>query len=216
MADEGIAQGVERLLREGNYIGAYSRVRALPESDPLRSELSGRVANAVASELQASRSAGSERVAYLRAQLAWVCRDIPGLSYLYREQLRQREGGGNELLRSIQDLASGRTDEVADRVRRNVEGVQESIASGEAQDRIQSFLKDAERNLRDGAKQVGSFLDSVVKRGQSIRAENENRASDRTRPRDQDAPPREETRGAEDGSVKIPINGDEDPPKSGD
>lgn len=160
---------IESLIGEKNYIGAYGHLKLLSDSDSLRIDLTGKIANAVSDELSALRGQNPERQAYLRAQLAWVCRDVPGLSYLYREQIRSRGEQGFDLLKSIQDLASGRPADAADRVKRGMEDVQESIVSGQASDKIQDLFKDMERNMKNGARQVGDFLDSMIKRGESIR-----------------------------------------------
>jgi hypothetical protein len=195
---------VDGLLREKNYIGAYGRAQKLPESDGLRIDLTGKIANAISEELSALRGQNPERQAYLRAQLAWVCRDVPGLSYLYREQLRARTDANFDLLKSIKDLASGRPEDAADRLRRGVEDVQESINSGQAGDRIQGMLKDVERNMRDGAKQVGAFIDSMISRGEGIRKDSAKRVGDE---------PADGSPGNEEPSVKIEIEkGDEDRP----
>jgi len=168
METEDLGRRIDELLREKNYIGAYGRVQRLPDSDGLRSELTGKIANAVAEELAALRGQNPERQAYLRAQLAWVCRDVPGLSYLYREQTRSR-ADNFDLLKSIKDIASGHPEDAADRLKRGVEDVQESIASGEAGDKLQGLFKDVERNMRSGARQVGEFIDSMVSRGEAVR-----------------------------------------------
>ncbi len=164
---------VDTLLKEGNYIGAYGHVRTLPEADSLRVDLTGRIANAILEELSSLRGQSSERNAFLRAQLAWVCRDVPGLSYLYREQTRARQEPAFDIFKSIQDIASGRPEDAADRVKRSVEDVRESIASGQATEKLQDVFKEVERNMKEGAKQVGSFFDNMVRRGEEIRRQSE-------------------------------------------
>jgi len=194
---------IDALIAEGNYIGAYGRVRRMSDSDDAKAELTGRIANAIASELQSARSQGSERQAYLRAQLAWVCRDVPGLSYLYREQVRQRPADiGGDLLKSIRDIAEGRPADAADRVRRDIEGVQESIASGEAADKVQGFLKEAGRAVGEGVKRVGDLLDSVTRRGESIRLEREGRGK--------------KPEAAADAEVRMRIEGEDGPGTDGE
>lgn len=197
METEDLGRRVDELLRERNYIGAFGRVQKVPESDGLRAELTGKIANAISEELAALRGQNPERQAYLRAQLAWVCRDVPGLSYLYREQTRSR-AENFDLLKSIRDLASGRPEDAADRLRRGVEDVQESISSGETGDKLQGLLKDVERNMRSGARQVGQFIDSMVSRGETIRKDASKTIGE---------PPADD----EEPSVRIDIQKDEDP-----
>jgi hypothetical protein len=169
MERDELESRVDDLVRERNYIGAYGRVKRLPDSDGLRIDLTGKIANAVSEELSALRGQNPERQAYLRAQLAWVCRDVPGLSYLYREQIRSRNEASFDILKSIKDLAVGRPEDAADRIKRGMEDVQESISSGQAGDQFQNLLKDVERNMRSGAQQVGNFIDSMISRGETLR-----------------------------------------------
>jgi hypothetical protein len=169
MERDELESRVDDLVRERNYIGAYGRVKRLPDSDGLRIDLTGKIANAVSEELSALRGQNPERQAYLRAQLAWVCRDVPGLSYLYREQIRSRNEASFDILKSIKDLAVGRPEDAADRIKRGMEDVQESISSGQAGDQFQNLLKDVERNMRSGAQQVGNFIDSIISRGETLR-----------------------------------------------
>lgn len=202
MDKDGLRSRVDALIGERNYIGAYGSVRSLSDSDGMRAELTGKIANAVSEELAGLRGQNPERQAYLRAQLAWICRDLPGLSYLYREQTRSRADSRFDLLKSIQDIASGRPEDAADRVKRGMEDVQESIVSGQAGDKIQDLLKDVERNMRDGARQVGDFIDSMIKRGSSIRGESAGREPDAQKPRGPE--------GREEPSVKIEIEKDDE------
>jgi hypothetical protein len=198
MERDELESRVDDLVRERNYIGAYGRVKRLPESDSLRIDLTGKIANAVSEELSALRGQNPERQAYLRAQLAWVCRDIPGLSYLYREQIRSRNEGSFDILKSIKDLAVGRPEDAADRIKRGMEDVQESISSGQAGDQFQNLLKDVERNMRSGARQVGDFIDTMISRGEILR---------------KDAVKPAERVSGDEPSVKIDIEKDEDPEK---
>jgi hypothetical protein len=198
MERDELESRVDDLVRERNYIGAYGRVKRLPESDGLRIDLTGKIANAVSEELSALRGQNPERQAYLRAQLAWVCRDVPGLSYLYREQIRARNEASFDILKSIKDLAVGRPEDAADRIKRGMEDVQESISSGQAGDQFQNLLKDVERNMRSGARQVGDFIDSMISRGETLR-------KDAVKPADRVS--------GDEPSIKIDIEKDDDPEK---
>jgi hypothetical protein len=79
-------------------------------------------------------------------------------------------------------VAQGRPEDAADRVKRSMEDVQESIASGQAGDKLQDIVKDVERNMRDGVRQVGNFFDSIIKRGEDIRRQSDGTRDEAERP----------------------------------
>lgn len=178
MERTALRERVKALLQEGNYVGAYGHVSSLAKVDPDRIELTGQVAQAIVREMDGARSASPDHQAWLRSQLAWVCRDVEGLSWLYREQLRGRETRGqDEVLLALKDLASGRPEDAMDRIKRGLEGARESLKSGEATDRVQGFLREAEQGLREGLNSVGVFFETMRRRGEDLRAQGSGKAS---------------------------------------
>jgi hypothetical protein len=161
---------VTRLIHESNFVGAYLYLRDVELEKDEHDELVGLLASAVAEEISRTRRDDKERVYFLRSVLAWILRDIPGLSALYREQLRTQHGGSDFLstvargMRNIGDVATGRKrvsegiQEAADEARHNLDEAAEAIRSGEAKSRVNEFLNSAEQGLRQGLDQLGDFF----------------------------------------------------------
>ena len=148
---------VTRLLRERNYVGAYSVVRAMSNPDD-RAEYAGLVAEALAQELSTPRLA-RERAVYIRSLLVWVFRDFPGLSALYREQLRIAAGRSTgfdvlEGVRNIQDIATGRKT-FEEGVGDTVESVRQGVESNEG---VREFFDRAGENVKDAIDQFGRMF----------------------------------------------------------
>ena len=173
MKDANPKAHVTRLIGERNYVGAhlYLKEAELERAEYL--ELVGSVAGAIIDELSMTRRDDRERVYYLRSLLAWIFRDVPGLSALYREQVRESKGGTDVLgglfrgVRNIGDVASGRKSvsegiqDAAEDARRNVEDATEAARESDAGARIGEFLSFAEKGIRDGLDQLGSFFRSL-------------------------------------------------------
>jgi hypothetical protein len=173
MTESDLRGRVESLIQERNYVAAYERVRRSGADEGDKVDLTGEIANAIVAELDASRGTNSpERTAFLRAQLAWVCREVPALSLLYREQLRsQRPDFSGDLLQSLRDIAQGRPADAFERAQQGVKDLGEELRSPDTQDQLNSILKGAEQGIRDGVRQFGNFFDEVAKRGAEIRSE---------------------------------------------
>lgn len=163
---------VTRLIAECNYVGAYLSAKDDSFDALEQKELVGAIAASVVDELSKTRRDDRERVLYLRSVLAWVFRDVPGLSALYREQLREARGGGGgdflgPLVRGMQnvgDVATGRKSvqeglqDAADEARRGVEETAESLRSSEPGAKAAEFLSFAEQRIRQGLDQLGAFF----------------------------------------------------------
>jgi hypothetical protein len=165
------------LLRERNYIAAYSEVDRFERNDRARTEYVGLIANAIVDELVLTpKKEEAERVVYLRSILAWVLRDMPGLSRLYREQVRGQDRGGDPLrsvyegIRGISDVAAGRKSldegigETVDTVRNTFDDVSEQFRSG-----------NIEEGVRSGLEEVGRFFESLNDQINSDHARREER-----------------------------------------
>jgi hypothetical protein len=161
---------VTRLIHESNYVGAYLYLKDVELEKDDRYELVGMLATAVADEISQTRRDDKERIYFLRSVLAWILRDVPGLSALYREQLREQHGGNDLLsavsrgMRNIGDMATGRKrvsegiQDAADEAKRGLDDAAQSIRSGEAKERLNDFLSSAEGGIRKGLDQLGEFF----------------------------------------------------------
>ena len=161
---------VTRLIHESNFVGAYLFLKNAELEKDERDELVGLLASAVADEISQTRRDNKERIYFLRSVLAWILRDVPGLSSLYREQLREQTGGNDFLstlsrgMRNIGDVATGRKrmsdglQDAADEAKQNLEDAAQSIRSGEAKDRLGEFWNSAQDGLRTGLDQLGEFF----------------------------------------------------------
>ena len=161
---------ITRLIHESNFMGAYLYIKDADLEKDDRNELIGMLAGAVVDEISRTRRDDKERVYFLRSVLAWILRDVPGLSPLYREQLREQNGPDNLLsvltrgVRNIGDVATGRKrvsegiQDAADEAKRNLDDAAESIRSGEAKERLDDFLSSAESGIRKGLDQLGEFF----------------------------------------------------------
>jgi len=173
MKEANARANIMRLIGEKNYLGAQLFLKQVEVDEQERNELLGVLAAALVDELSATRREDRERITYLRSVLSWVLREVPGLGSTYREQLRDREGRGDLLsdlsrgFRNFGDVARGRksfsegVEEAAGDVRRNLEDAGERVRSGEAGERTNEFLSSAERGIKEGLDQLGSFFRSM-------------------------------------------------------
>lgn len=161
-----------RLIRDGNFLGAgmLLRQRSLTEEEP--AERAGELAGAIVDELtRLDRREDRERILYLRSIMAWLFRDIPGLSALYREQLSAAEGAGTgpmadiyRNVRTFADVATGRkkfsegAEETAENLRHSFEDAAESFSSGRAGQSFDEFARAVETGLGGNFSQFGDIL----------------------------------------------------------
>jgi hypothetical protein len=159
-----------RLTREGNFLGAGMMLKHRTLSEEDEAERAGELAGAIVEELSSlDRRQDKERILYLRSILAWLFRDIPGLSSLYREQLQAAEGAPTgpmsdlyRNLRNFADVASGRkkfsegAEETAENMRRNFEQATENLSSGN--EGFEQFVQAAEEGFKGGFAQFGELL----------------------------------------------------------
>ncbi len=181
----------ERLVRERNYIAAYQYIKMTRPPEPEFSEHAGALASSIIEELaRTNKREEADRVVFLRSILAWVFRDIPGLSTLYREQLRGAGSGGDPMsevyrgVRNLNDMANGRKsvsegiEDAFHQIRENVERVADQVRdryneysrgggthgaeeSGERPDPVNDLLRSAEKGITQGLKQVGEFFENA-------------------------------------------------------
>jgi len=153
----------DRVLAARNYIAAYQYIKRQHPPEPEYSEYSGSLVSAVIDELsKVNKREEPDRVVYLRSILSWVFRDIPGLSSLYREQLRGGSSGGDTVsevyrgIRNMNDVASGRkslgegVEDAFEQMRDNFEKV-----AGELRERFEGFTRSQDRDSRSDSPDKG-------------------------------------------------------------
>lgn len=174
---EQLKERVDQMIDDHNFVAAYMAVKQSGLSELDRTELAGLIVARIVDDLgRSTRRDERERAIYLRSLLAWIFRDIPGLSSLYREQVRLVHNRGDlatdmyQGLKNINDVASGRKgfneglEDTVNQVRDNLEDAAESLRSGDASESVRKFMSAAETGLRDGLTQVGRFFESMNER----------------------------------------------------
>jgi hypothetical protein len=155
-------QFLNDLLHQKNYLGAYQYLRELDIEKAERSASIGLVVTAIVEDLSVQPRQSRERVIYLRSVLSYVFKEYPGLTSLYREQLRVAQGKDDLIsevfkgFRNVADVATGRKT-----VNEGVEEAAEDMKDGFERSTGSSFDdlgKNAEKALRDGLEQVGNFF----------------------------------------------------------
>lgn len=174
---ESIAEYIERLLREKNYVGAYLTLREERIDPRGRNEYTGRIVERVMAELS-SGTISPERAKYLHSVAGWIFRDVPGLASLYREQLRSPTTRTNLLgdlvdgVRGVGDVLSGKRslpDEVdgvvQDAKERIADSVDRAARSAPAKG-VDGFFDAASEGLRGGLERLGEAFDEMNRREQ--------------------------------------------------
>lgn len=172
------------MIDDQNYVAAYMTVKQSGLSDLDQTEYTGKIASTIVDELgRCSRREERERAIYLRSILAWIFRDVPGLSSLYREQIRLVHSRGDfatdmyEGFKTINDVASGRKgfsegmEDTVDKVRRSIEDAAENFRSGDPSEGVRNFVSAAEHGLRDGLNQMGRFFEGLNQQAAGRREE---------------------------------------------
>lgn len=208
-----------RMIRDANFLGAGMLLKKRGMSEEEEAERAGELAGAIVDELaRLDRRQDRERILYLRSVLAWLFRDIPGLSSLYREQLQAAEGGNTgpmadiyRNLRTFADVASGRkkfsegAEETAENLRRNFEDAAESFSSGRANDSFDQFVQTAEEGFKGGFAQFGELLKRFTEPGGEPTMRPADRADSQTRSGRPGDDRRPEDRPAEDRPPRMNV-----------
>lgn len=163
---------IDAMIGEKNYIGAYALAR---EQEGYKQEYAGIIAQAVITELSSLPARGNrERVYYLRSILLWIFRDFPGLSAMYRAQLREGmfSDSSPDVLKMLLNIASASTrtvprsaDEAAEGVKETFDGVMDDIKSGRADEKMRGFMEAAGEGLAAGIRGMSDFLDALASSG---------------------------------------------------
>lgn len=175
MTTEERIDRIQEMIRDNNYVAAYTTIKESRLDDIEKAELSGKLVARVVDELsRCTKREDKEKAVYLRTILSWVFRDIPGLSTLYREQLRLAHRGEGDFatdlyrnFRNISDVAGGRKsvaegfEETAENIRVGFEEATENLRSGDPTETVRTFMSAAETTIKDGLEQFGRLFESL-------------------------------------------------------
>jgi len=165
---EQLVDDVRRLLDEKNFVGVGMVIRASSAPDSERFEALGLAIAAVNDALAGEKN--RERLAFLRTMLSWYFKEAPGLSHLYREQLRMIHGGGSgwndlsRLFRMIRDFGSGGEatgsgpdiESTSERMRDFTDEIKQK--GEEFQDQVKDFFSASGIDLDEGMRRASEFF----------------------------------------------------------
>ena len=160
MTDEEVTGRLNELISAKNYIAAYLLLKDTEIAQAAKYDLTGRIVNGIIDDLTSEKN--REKIAYLRSILVWIFRDVPGLSSVYREQLRLSSGGRTPVadflkgIRSFSDL-NDKFDTIKDRV----EEAADSPEVGDFQDKLKDFFSQAGVEVEQGLKRATEFFDNL-------------------------------------------------------
>ena len=159
---------IDELLSEGNYLAACLHLKDAEVGSDSRNDLTGRIAKRVIEDLASERN--KEKITFLRSVLVWLFKDIPGLSSVYREQLRVSSGvpnplddlfGGLKVLRGLSNLGRGGASTAAEDIKDNIDEAAERVRDGSAQEQFNEFLSRAGENVEEGIRKAADFFNSL-------------------------------------------------------
>jgi hypothetical protein len=164
---ESLVDEVKRLLAEANYVAVGMMIRASEAPDRMRYEALGLAVDSVVSALETEKQ--RERIVYLRTMLSWFFREAPGLSSLYREQLRLIHGRSgwqdlSNIARFFTDLSSGGSssesfEERASSAKEFTERFKEK--SEDVQEQVKDFFTQSGIDLDEGLRRAGDFFETI-------------------------------------------------------
>lgn len=162
----------EGLLRDENWIGAWTYLKATKIERSEEGIMIGLLTNGLQKSLTLARQKDDkEKLNYLRSLLSWVLREYPGLASLYREQLRPSNlpgipDGLQDIWRDFNDILAGRKTLDEDFKERMRNASIHFSGEGVEGDAFANIARDAENELRKGMEGVRDFLGSLW--GQSV------------------------------------------------
>ncbi len=174
----------EKLMNEGNYIGAYHFVRNSTLGDIQVVEYTGVVIQRLVEELSA-QAGNKEKQVYYRSLLIWILQDTPGLARIYKEQMRAVFGSKDSawnMFGKMHDFAStgasgqeftDRVKRTAETIKEQVEAAAEKIKEGKTEEVVKDFFSFAEKGVKEGMKQFSSVLEGFSKARDEYRKQDE-------------------------------------------
>lgn len=152
-------------LDQDNFLGAWMWVKQHVHEPASQAAYAGEAGKVILARLdRAVKEKNREQEAWLRANLAYVLREYPGLSALYREQARTAAqpasvAGGiiqgvQDTLRDLSDIAEGRVS-VGDKIRENLEQASAQLreTTGPA-----PLVSDLSKVLSEGMDTLGKLM----------------------------------------------------------
>jgi hypothetical protein len=163
---------VEELIEDKNYLGAYSSLKSLDEDE--EKVMAGLLVSALIKDLDKARKEKRvEELHVLRSLILWIFRDYPGLSGIYRLQLRGENKA--DLFKIFEDLgefakkaASGvdmenTVEDVVENVKQKAQDLNEDIQSGEAGKKVEDFMQKASETVQEGIRHVDEVFKTMSK-----------------------------------------------------
>jgi hypothetical protein len=162
MTDEEITGRINELISEKNYIGAYLLLKDTEIEQAAKYDLTGRIVTDIIDDLTSEKN--REKIAYLRSILVWIFRDVPGLSSVYREQLRLSSGGGTPVADFLKGIRTfGDLNDKFDTIKDRVEEAADSPEVNDFQDKLKDFFSQAGVEVEQGLKRATEFFDNLNK-----------------------------------------------------
>ena len=175
---------IEELLDAGNYLAACLYIKDEKLNADNRHDLTGMIAMRILDDLATQKN--REKITFLRSLLVWLFREIPGLSFVYREQLRYSTGASSpigDVFRGLQWLgksfsagtpAGENSREKMDDVKQNVDDVIEGATGKSVQDHMNDFFSNPGGNVEDGLRKAAEFFSNLGGSGRPPKDEDEN------------------------------------------
>jgi hypothetical protein len=202
----------ETLVRDGNYLGAWSLLKAARLDRTEESIRVGFLANSLVSAITAARvQENREDQAFKRSMLAYILKDWPGLASLYREQTRQSmpaflPDNLQDLWQEFSDVLGGRKTLDESFRQRMEEAGQKAREFGVETDTLRDFARDAEREIRRGVEEVGDFLKNIFQAPPTGQGSGDGQAGGESRTARPDKPA-----DTEEPAIKVKIQDADDP-----
>ncbi len=170
MKEKFTREYIEQLIEKENYLAVTAILKEWDEEDNYKHEIAGLLVQAILEEIKEKRGE-KDRVIFLRTILIWVFRDYPGLSQIYRNQLREALYTGRpdiaSTLKNLGDLATGKRDikedleDLVDNLKQNIEDAQENKKSDDVKETVTNIVELAEEGLKSGLDQVSKFMQNL-------------------------------------------------------
>lgn len=180
MTQEELKGYIEAAIDDGNYLSAYMTLQREKQKDGALGEqevidFTGRIVERIIDDLsRLPKRENRERIVYLRSLLVWIFKDVPGLSGVYREQLRILTGQTGpiaDLLKTLnlrgvsnitgnEDAVADEVEDVVDTIKQNLEDVAEKVRTGDVNEQVRDFFTAAESGVRQGIRQLNDVLRS--------------------------------------------------------
>lgn len=171
MSTDQLENRIEDLLNEKNYLAACLLLKNSSAEGEESYDISGKVVARILDDLSAEKN--KEKSLFLRSLLIWVFRDLPGLSSIYREQLRSASGTAGPFgdiwknLRMFSDVMSGEksassvAEDAAENIKQHVKDAADNLNADTFTEKVKDFFSSSGIDLDDGLKRATDFFESL-------------------------------------------------------